>query len=102
VLPLGGSVKLIGFLQLAYTNEFALGLDLDPNMFQESNTKLDARVTLADTDRRWDVSLIGRNLTNETTSNFGNDGVGGPFMTGTYFRMVDPPRSLALQATLRF
>ncbi len=48
------------------------------------------------------VSLIGKNLTDETTSNFANDALGGPLMGGSYFRMVDPPRSVALQATLRY
>lgn len=100
--PIGMSHDLTTFLELAYVDKHALVLDLDPNTFQGSNTKLNARVTLGDTDGKWNVSLIGKNLTDETTSNFANDALGGPFMGGSYFRMVDPPRSVALQATLRY
>ncbi len=102
VWSLTDNLNLIGFVQVSYSDEFALVLDLDPNLFQDSYTKVDARISLADADGRWNVSVIGRNLTDETTTNFGNDGLGGPFMAGSYFRMVDPPRSIALQGTWRF
>ncbi|MCB1678421.1 MAG: TonB-dependent receptor [Halioglobus sp.] len=102
VWPLGAALELIGFVQMVYSDEFALSLDLDPNLYQDSYTKYDARLTLADTGGRWELSLIGRNLNDETTTNFGNDGLGGGFMAGTYFRMVDMPRAVAVQARLNF
>ena len=102
VWSLTKNLDLKAFLQVTYSDEFALVLDLDSNLFQDSYAKVDARITLMDADREWEVSLIGRNLNNETTTNFGNDGLGGPFMAGSYFRMVDPPRYIALQGTWRF
>jgi len=102
VTPIGSSLELISFVQVSHSDDFALVLDLDPNVFEDSYTKIDARLTLADVDRKWEVSLIGRNLSDETTTNFGNDGLGGPFMAGSYFRMVEAPRSIALQGTLRY
>lgn len=102
VLPLSGALELTGFMQVIYSDEFSLALDRDPNLTQEDYTKVDARLTLSDTDHSWEISLIGRNLGDETTSNFGNDAIGGPMMAGTYFRMIDAPRSLALQGRLHF
>lgn len=63
---------------------------------------MDARSTLSDTDHSWEVFLIGRNLRDETTSNFGNDAVGDPVMPGAYFGMMDAPRAIALKDRLNF
>ena len=102
VWPISDSLELTGFIQLTYSDEFALSLDLDPNLIQKAYTKFDARLTLGDINGDWQVSLVGRNLTDKTTTNFGNDGLGGAFMAGTYFRMVDAPRSVAIQAKFNF
>ncbi len=71
-------------------------------MLQESYTKLNARLTLRNVAQDWEVSVISRNFGDEDTINFGNDALGGPFMAGSYFAMVDSPRAVAVQATLRF
>jgi len=102
IWPLSGSLELVGFAQLIYQDDIFLSLDLDPNATQSSYTKWNARLTLRSMDQNWEVSLIGRNLTDETTLNFANDALGGPFMIGSYFAMVDAPRAIALQATLRY
>jgi outer membrane receptor protein involved in Fe transport len=104
VWPLGESLELTTFVQVAYTDEFATVLDLDPNTYQDSNTKVDARITLADTAHRWEVSIVGRNLSDKTTTNFCNDAQGAPtiILGGSYFCFVDPPRSISVQATLRY
>jgi iron complex outermembrane receptor protein len=85
-----------------YSDEFALVLDLDPNAYQDEFAKVDARLTIRNATRSWELSLIGRNLTDELTRGFSNDGLGGPFMAGSYFSMVDAPRSIALQGLVRF
>ena len=101
-MPVGDDLGLTAFAQLAYRDRMALVLDLDPNNYQKANTKLDARLTLGAASGLWEVSVIGRNLTDRTTRSFGNDALGGPFMLGTYFFHVDPPRTIALQARVRF
>lgn len=100
--PLGSNVELVAFGRAAFKDDFFLILDLDPNLKQDSYWLLDARLGVAAQNGKWNVMLIGRNLGDELTRSFGNDGLGGPFMTGSYFSFVDPPRSLALQGTLRF
>jgi hypothetical protein len=56
------------------------------------------RLGLAGGDDRWEVALIGRNLTDEDTSHVGND---VPGITGAHYRAYDQPRSIAIQARFR-
>ena len=72
---------------------------VDPSLFQDEYVKVDARVTLSNANNSWAVSIIGRNLDNELTSNYGDD---VPAQAGTVWRSVDAPRSIALQGTWRF
>lgn len=99
IWQLGGGLELVGFLQLSYVDEFPLQADLDPSLFQDEYVKVDARVTLSNANNSWAVSIIGRNLDNELTSNYGDD---VPAQAGTVWRSVDAPRSIALQGTWRF
>ena len=96
---LGSDLELTGFLQLSYVDEFPLQADLDPKLFQDEFVKVDARLTLSSADNSWEVSLIGRNLDNELTTSYGDD---VPAQAGTVWRSVDAPRSLVLQASMRF
>jgi len=102
VWSLYDSLELTGFIQATYSDEFALSLDLDPNLWQDSYTKIDARLTLGDNSGRWEVSLVGRNLNDKRTTNFGNDGLGGAFMAGSYCRMVEASRAFAIQGKISF
>lgn len=99
VVILDDQLKLTSFLLAYYVDDQLLALDQDPMTLQEDYIKVDARLTLGDVDDRWEISLVGRNLSDKTTTNFGNDV--GSFM-GTYFRMVEAPRIFALRGTLRF
>jgi outer membrane receptor protein involved in Fe transport len=99
VWPLTASLDLAGFVHVYYSDEFPLQADLDPKLFQDSFVKWDARVTLGSNDGKWDVSLVGRNLGDELTSHYGDD---VPGQAGSVWRSVDSPRSIALQAVLRF
>ena len=99
VVPLSDNFELIGFLRAYGEDEKQLALDMDPNTVQDSFTKVDARITLADTVGRWQVSVIGRNLGDETTISFANDIT---LFNGSYFGVTEAPRSIILQGTLRF
>ncbi|MBW7837329.1 MAG: TonB-dependent receptor [Sphingomonadales bacterium] len=84
-----------------YSAKKYLTLDLDPLLIQKSYTKFDARLTFTKEDAPWSIAVIGRNLGDKLTSGFGNRfGTAGG---GTdYFRFVDPPRSIAVQARFNF
>lgn len=77
-----------------YRDRYALSLDLDENMFQDSFVKWDARIDLTPQDGDWTVAVIGENLSNERVSNWGND---VPILSGAYFRQLDKTRSVTVQ-----
>jgi len=95
---LSGNLRLSLFGRIYYSDAYAMALDLDPDTFQDAFTKIDATLTLLGGGGKWRVSLIGRNLTDEKTANFAND---GPSDESTFFFSA-PPRSLALQARINF
>ena len=78
-----------------FSDEFNTVDDNDPFLIQDSYSKFDATITLSDPENTWEVSLIGRNLFDETTSSAGND---LPLSAGSYFRFLDRPRTIAVQA----
>lgn len=76
----------------------------DPTAIQDTWTKFDARIAISDPTDRWEVALVGRNLTDETTLAYG--GAGG--LTSVVFApdarnvVVDPPRAVLLTASMKF
>lgn len=88
--------------RLYATTSFFTEADLDANVEQGGFAKLDASVSLSSPDDKWLFSLIGKNLTDETTAHFGNDIPLSNVLGNNYQHYVDPPRTIALQARYRF
>jgi len=99
IWPLSRGLELTGFVQLSYVSDFPLQADLDPKLWQGGYTKFDARLTLSHEENGWEVSIIGKNLSDKLTSNYGDD---VPAQAGSVWRSVDAPRAIALQAKIRF
>lgn len=76
--------------------------DLDPFLAQGSFFKLGGQIRLSSEDGGWDLAVIGKNLTNEKTTAWGNDVPLGNLLGNNYFQFIDPPRTVTLQATKRF
>jgi outer membrane receptor protein involved in Fe transport len=94
--PLGDAIDFKGSIDFLYEDE--LNEKLDPN-YQDSYYKINARLALASSDDTWEVALIGRNLTDETT--MGN-GFGVAFFSGSWAKNRQPPRTVTLEALYRF
>jgi outer membrane receptor protein involved in Fe transport len=110
-LALSRGLTLSSTLDLIYSDEYLATPTLDPRMVQGSYVKVNARVALSGQDDRWEVALIGKNLTDEAIVSYANglpvatvlteneNGIG----TGSgYYAFYERPRSVALQGTLRF
>jgi iron complex outermembrane recepter protein len=95
-LPVGDAIIFKGSLDVLYEDE--LNSKTSPN-YQDSYTKINARVALADVDSRWEVAVIGKNLTDETT--FGN-GFGAGFFSGSWAKNRQAPRTVAAELVFRF
>lgn len=81
------------------TSEFATLTDINPRSFQDSFTKINLRASLGRSDGRWEVALIGRNVTDELTAAFKNTIPGGFFSVASF---TEPPATVTLQVRAKF
>jgi len=87
-----------------YNDGYEVPGDLDPNLAQDSFFKFGARVSLFD-ENGLSLSVIGKNLTDEKTTQWGND-LPLSTLVGTtgnnYFQYIDPPRTVTFQVSKKF
>ena len=103
--PLNDHMDLDASVDLLYTDDILIGPDNDPVTIQESYTKINARIALSANDGSWSLALVGKNLTDELTFNWGNDTTlsgSGLGFDGTYFHQFEAPRTLEIQARWSF
>ena len=99
---LSSGLLLSAGLDYNWTDDVAVSADLDDTLIQKSYGKLNARISLAGNDK-WQVSLVGKNLTDEATFMWGNDiPLGTLGFRGSYFKLIDPPRTVELAARMNF
>ena len=92
---LGDSMWFRFSLDASYKDEYYLDGDLDPAALQDSWVKLNGRIGLASINDTWEVSLYGRNLTDEETYTFVVD---APLSAGIFGAWPEEPRIVGLQA----
>ena len=96
-------LELKAGVDVMFTDDYDTAADGDTNLAQDAFTKVNARVALMDYDGRWSIALLGKNLTDETTTTWGNDIPLGNFgFADSYFQIVDAPRSYELQVRVSF
>jgi outer membrane receptor protein involved in Fe transport len=107
--PLGPALMLGLAGRVRYSGSYSASPFGHPLAVQSSYVNLDAAVRLFTADDRWQVSLVGKNLTNKfvVTSTFDQAGTGSPSgaATGTpanQFGLSAPPRTVMLELTARF
>jgi len=97
-VELAGDLSLNLSTDLVFSDDYGVAADLDPVLDQKSYSKINARAQLIGTEGKWSVALLGKNLTDEKTSNFGNDvPLADSGFSGTYFQAIDAPRSYEVQ-----
>jgi len=100
----GSNLELHLRSDVVHSSKYLQSLNLDPMATQPSYTKLNARLALGDANDRWEVALVGRNLTDKTTISYAGD---TPlafrlFSARSYYGFVDPPRALAIEGQIKF
>lgn len=83
---------------LYFTSSYYGQATADPELLQEGYAKFDMRIGVGPDDRRWEVALIGKNLTDEVTASYRNS---LPTSPGSTFALVERPRSVAVQVSIR-
>lgn len=98
--PITDSMKLGLSVNLNHSSSYYIAGDGDPIYgFQPSYQKIDARLSLGHIDNKWEIALLGKNLTNTLTSGNGND---EPLVPGNGFTQTDRTRSFAVQGRFKF
>ena len=101
--PIGAGLRLMLGADYLWSDDVVVGNDLDPELIQEAVGKVNANISLGARDDRWELSLIGRNLTDEQTFPWGNDvPLAGFGFSGTYFKFIDPPAHAELRLRVNF
>jgi iron complex outermembrane receptor protein len=70
----------------------------DPTLQQSGYAKVDLRASFGPPGRNWEIALSGKNLTDKETAGFRLPVTLAP---GTTEALVDPPRVVAIQFTIK-
>ena len=102
--PVGAGHLIRAALDLYYTTKYYVAPTLDPRQVQGAYAKLNGRVAFGRDDGRWELALVGKNLTDKRIMPYGNDTplAGSTFGAFSAWRYVEPGRSVAIQGTMRF
>ncbi len=99
-------LQLTTTLDVIYSASYLTTQTLDPRMKQPAYTKLNGRIALAGGHNRWELALIGKNLTDRRIVTYAGDlPLADALTQGTgsgYYAFYEPPRSIALQGSIRF
>lgn len=106
--PIGGKVVLDGSVSARYSSEYFLNGLSNPIAVQDAYTSLDATLALRSSDERWEIALIGKNLTDEYVLTSAIDAPNTGTNTGLstavaadQYGTPAPPRTIAVQFTYK-
>jgi outer membrane receptor protein involved in Fe transport len=99
-----GQLLFRSTLDILFTDSYLPSQNLDSRTEQDAYAKLNLRLALGDPDGMWEVALLGRNLTDETIVTYANDTplAFSQFGSPSYYGFIDRPRTIAVQAMMRF
>ncbi len=97
--PVTGHVSLRIDPSLFFSSSYFMSATADPLLKQDGFAKVDLRVGIGPDDRRWELALVTRNLTNKATSSFVAP---LPTSNGSTIVYPDRPRSIAFSASVKF
>jgi iron complex outermembrane receptor protein len=95
--PITSGLNLVGNVTMSYSDDYLSDGTLEPELTQESYTKYDASLGLEASSGQWNVSVIGKNLSDEEI-NMSGQSLGA----GYDIAYLMPPRLVVVQATWRF
>lgn len=83
-----------------YSSSYYIDEAMTPYLKQKGYALVNASIRLYPESERWQISLVGRNLTNKNYHNFAQDVPGGSL--GSWAVGGERPREIALQARFKF
>jgi outer membrane receptor protein involved in Fe transport len=103
-VPIGASLNFAAALDWVFVGDHLLSSNLDPLQQQDAYSKFNGRIAIGDFDRRWELALIGKNLTDKSIKTLSGDVplAGSNFGTPGFSAYFEQPRTIALQFSLRY
>lgn len=102
--PIGDRLLFRAVADLSFTDDYFTTPTLDPNQVQEAYTRVNLRLSLGDAGGRWELALIGKNLTDRSIVPYSLDTplAGASFGAPSFWGFVEEPRTVGLQASASF
>jgi len=102
-VPVGSSLEFRAALDVNFTDDYFTAQNNDPLTVQDSYAKVNLRLALAGNDGRWEIAVLGRNLTDEVVVPYTNPvPLASTFGGNSHYAFIERPRSVALQASVNF
>jgi outer membrane receptor protein involved in Fe transport len=105
-IALSNGWKISNTLDLVFNAGYLTTPSLDKRFEQSSYTKINARIALSGADDKWELALVGRNLTDESIITYANGLPVASVLTkgagSGFYAFYEPTRSIALQGTIKF
>ncbi|AKH69433.1 outer membrane receptor protein [Spongiibacter sp. IMCC21906] len=101
--PLTESLGFGAQLDVVFSDNYNPSSNLDPRVEQDGFAKLNGRLGIGAIDRSWELSLVGKNLTDEAVIVYVADTPLSKTLFGvtSHTAFVEPPRTIALQFNYR-
>jgi outer membrane receptor protein involved in Fe transport len=96
--PLTNSLNVFAVATATFKDAYDIVSDNEPVVRQDAWQKLDLRIGVGSADERWEVAVLGKNVTDELTAAFGQDTVG----PGSHWRLLERPRQISIQGLYNF
>lgn len=102
--PISPTMGLGLSLDVVFSDDYNPSSNVDPRVEQPGFTKFNGRIGIGAIDQRWEVSLVGKNLTDEALIVYAADTPLSHTIFGatTFTGFVEAPRSVALQMSYRW
>jgi outer membrane receptor protein involved in Fe transport len=105
-INLSNGWKIASTLDVIFNSGYFTTPSLDVRFQQSSYNKINARVALSGVDNKWELALVGKNLTDESVITYANGLPVASVLTrgagSGFYAFYEPARSLAVQATVKF
>ncbi|MET0357456.1 MAG: TonB-dependent receptor [Cellvibrio sp.] len=99
-------LRLTSTLDLVFNDGYFTTPSLDSRFVQSSYTKLNARIALSGVDDKWELALVGKNLTDESIITYANGLPVASVLTrgagSGFYAFYEPARSVAIQGAIKF
>ena len=95
---MGDAIDFIASGNMSYRGFNFLSETYDPAMAQKAYEKFDLRAGIRSSDRRWELAVVGKNITDKITA---SHAFGTP-VTGGVTKYIQEPRTIAVQAKFNY